>query len=124
MHILVCNSGSSSLKFSLFEAKGEQLLAEGGIDWSTTPTRLVVRCTGQPEVREAYPGHRHARGCDHCTRDPAVVDPLIRQITGKEVPERLKGPFAYIELTNRLYSPCERHRRRCIQINTVAQDLG
>ena len=60
MHILVCNSGSSSLKFSLFEAKGEQLLAEGGIDWSTTPTRLVVRCTGQPEVREAYPGYRHA----------------------------------------------------------------
>ena len=52
MHILVCNTGSSSLKFSLFEAEGEQLLAEGGIDWSTTPTRLVVRCTGQPEVRE------------------------------------------------------------------------
>jgi acetate kinase len=60
MHILVCNSGSSSLKFSLFEAKGEQLLAEGGIDWSTTPTRLVVRCTGQPEVREELTLQRHA----------------------------------------------------------------
>jgi hypothetical protein len=52
MPILVCNSGSSSLKFSLFEAADERLLAEGGSDWSTTPTRLVVRFTGQPEVCE------------------------------------------------------------------------
>ena len=37
MKILVCNAGSSSLKFSLFEAEGELLLAEGGIDWSTKP---------------------------------------------------------------------------------------
>ena len=40
MKILVCNAGSSSLKFSLFEAEGELLLAEGGIDWTTKPTRL------------------------------------------------------------------------------------
>jgi acetate kinase len=60
MHILVCNSGSSSLKFSLFEAEGERLLAEGGIDWSTTPTRLVVRCMGQPEVREELTLQHHA----------------------------------------------------------------
>jgi acetate kinase len=60
MHVLVCNSGSSSLKFSLFEAKGEQLLAEGGIDWSTTPPRLVVRCTGQPEMREELTLQQHA----------------------------------------------------------------
>jgi acetate kinase len=36
------------------------LLAEGGIDWSTTPTRLVVRCTGQPEVREELTLQHHA----------------------------------------------------------------
>jgi len=52
MKILVCNSGSSSLKFSLFEAKDEALLAEGSIDWTTTPTRLIFQCRGQPEVRE------------------------------------------------------------------------
>jgi acetate kinase len=52
MNILVCNAGSSTLKFSLFEAEGERLLAEGGIDWSTPPTRLTVRCPGQPEVHE------------------------------------------------------------------------
>ena len=52
MKILVCNSGSSSLKFSLFEADQESLLAEGNIDWTTRPTRLVFRRPGQPEIRE------------------------------------------------------------------------
>src|SRR5215831_12765858 len=60
MKTLVCNAGSSSLKFSLFEAEGELLLAEGGIDWSTTPNRLVVRCTGQPEAREELTLRHHA----------------------------------------------------------------
>ena len=31
--ILVCNAGSSSFKFSLFDAEDEVLLADGGIDW-------------------------------------------------------------------------------------------
>jgi len=62
MHILVCNAGSSSLKFSLFEAEGELLLAEGGIDWSSTPTQLIVRCTGQPEAREELTLQHHADG--------------------------------------------------------------
>jgi len=35
MRILACNSGSSSLKFSLFEAEQELLLAEDSIDWTT-----------------------------------------------------------------------------------------
>jgi acetate kinase len=60
MNILVCNAGSSTLKFSLFEAEGELLLAEGGIDWSTQPTRLVLRCAGQPEVREELALQHHA----------------------------------------------------------------
>jgi acetate kinase len=60
MHILVCNTGSSTLKCSLFEAEGERLLAEGGIDWSTPPPRLVLRCAGQPEIREELALHHHA----------------------------------------------------------------
>ena len=60
MKILVCNAGSSSLKFSLFEAEGELLLAEGGIDWTTKPTRLVFRRTGQQEVREELKLEKHA----------------------------------------------------------------
>lgn len=59
MKILVCNSGSSSLKFSLIETKGEVLLAEGIIDWTTQPTRLVLRCHGQPEVQEELALQEH-----------------------------------------------------------------
>jgi len=60
MKILVCNAGSSSLKFSLFEAEGEQLLAEGGIDWTTKPTRLVFHRTGHQEIREELKLEKHA----------------------------------------------------------------
>lgn len=52
MKIGVCNSGSSSVKFSLVEAEQEMTLAEGSIDWTTRPTRLVFRRPGQPEIRE------------------------------------------------------------------------
>src|SRR5690242_5000417 len=52
MKIFVCNSGSSSLKFSLFEAQTETLLAEGGVDWTTMPTRLVLRFPDNAELRE------------------------------------------------------------------------
>src|SRR5208282_2453095 len=52
MKIGVCNSGSSSLKFSLFEADQELLLADGSIDWATQPTQLKLRYPGQPEIRE------------------------------------------------------------------------
>jgi acetate kinase len=58
--ILVCNAGSSSLKFSLFEAEGELLLAEGGIDWTSKPTRLVFRRTGRQEIREELKLEKHA----------------------------------------------------------------
>jgi len=60
MKILVCNAGSSSLKFSLFEAEGELLLAEGGIDWTTKPTRLVFRRTGHQEIRAELKLEKHA----------------------------------------------------------------
>jgi acetate kinase len=59
MKILVCNSGSSSLKFSLFEAEDELLLAEGGIDWTAKPTRLVFRRPGQPDIREELDLQEH-----------------------------------------------------------------
>ena len=62
MKILVCNSGSSSLKVSLFEAERELLLAEGHIDWTTKPTRLVFCRPGEPELREELEvgGHSEA----------------------------------------------------------------
>src|SRR6476659_10839470 len=68
--ILVCNAGSSSLKFSLFDAEEEVLLAEGGIDWIRKPTRLVFRRTGQPEIRQQLNLEKHA---DAATR---ILDDL------------------------------------------------
>src|SRR5258705_5584529 len=58
--ILVCNAGSSSLKFSLFDAEDEALLADGGIDWIRKPTRLIFRRAGQPEIREELKLEKHA----------------------------------------------------------------
>src|SRR4030095_922634 len=58
--ILVCNAGSSSLKFSLFDAEDEGLLADGGIDWLTKPARLVFRVANQPEIREELKLKKHA----------------------------------------------------------------
>jgi acetate kinase len=46
MNILVINAGSSTLKFSLIEAQGEQVLAWGLADWSEQPARLVVHRPG------------------------------------------------------------------------------
>jgi acetate kinase len=58
--ILVCNEGSSSLKFSLFDAEDELLLADGGIDWLRKPAQLVFRGANQPEIREELKLEKHA----------------------------------------------------------------
>jgi acetate kinase len=60
MKILVCNAGSSSFKFSLFEGEGDILLAEGSIDWTTKPTQLVYRRTGYQEIRQELKLEKHA----------------------------------------------------------------
>jgi acetate kinase len=58
--ILVCNAGSSSFKFSLFDAEDEVLMADGGIDWIRKPTRLVFRRADQPEIREELKLEKYA----------------------------------------------------------------
>jgi acetate kinase len=58
--ILVCNAGSSSFKFSFFDAQDEVLLAEGGIDWLRKPTRLLFRQADRPEIREDLKLEKHA----------------------------------------------------------------
>src|SRR6476646_2968185 len=58
--ILVCNAGSSSLKFSLFDAEDEVLLADGGVDWLRKPARLLFRGANQPEIREELKLEKHA----------------------------------------------------------------
>jgi acetate kinase len=84
MKILVCNAGSSSLKFSLFESEGELLLAEGGIDWTTKPTRLVFRRSGQQEVREELKLQKHsdaaARILDDLQAGPSALLHVIGEL--------------------------------------------
>jgi len=58
--ILVCNAGSSSLKFSLFDAEEEVLLVDGGIDWLRKPARLVFRRANQPEIQAELKLEKHA----------------------------------------------------------------
>ena len=58
--ILVCNAGSSSLKFSLFDAEDEVLVADGGIDWLKKPAQVVFRRPKQPEIREDLRLEKHA----------------------------------------------------------------
>jgi acetate kinase len=58
--ILVCNAGSSSLKFSLFNAEDELLLADGGVDWLRKPARLLFRGANQPEIRGELKLEKHA----------------------------------------------------------------
>jgi acetate kinase len=58
--ILVCNAGSSSFKFSFFDAEDEVLLAEGGIDWLRKPTRLLFRQADRQEIREDLKLEKHA----------------------------------------------------------------
>jgi acetate kinase len=59
MNVLVCNAGSSSLKFCLREAEGERLLLDGAIDWSSKAARLVPRPPGRPAVTRDLRVRRH-----------------------------------------------------------------
>jgi acetate kinase len=79
--ILVCNAGSSSLKFSLFDAEQEVLLADGGIDWLRKPARLVFRGVNQPEIREELKLEKHADAAARILDDlqagsPAALETL------------------------------------------------
>ncbi len=59
MKVLVLNAGSSSLKFSLYESEGEQVLGEGAADWSRDPARLTVRRAGAAEIRSDLQVRHH-----------------------------------------------------------------
>jgi acetate kinase len=60
--VLVVNTGSSTVKFSLIESDGEAVLLEGLADWSAHPPRLEVRRPGAPpaDVPLDVRGHSEA----------------------------------------------------------------
>jgi acetate kinase len=60
MKILVLNTGSSTVKFSLIESDGGAVLLEGLADWSATPARLEVHQSGAAPLREGLQVRRTA----------------------------------------------------------------
>ena len=46
MKILVLNTGSSTVKFSLIESAGEATLLDGLADWFASPAKLTVHQPG------------------------------------------------------------------------------
>jgi acetate kinase len=78
MKILVVNTGSSTVKFSLIESDDETVLLEGLADWSAQPPRLEVRHAGGSPERRPLDAGRHgeavARILEHLARlDVAAV---------------------------------------------------
>lgn len=80
MSILVINAGSSSLKFSLFDAEARAVLASGHVDW-TDPDRgpeLVVRTASGRSSQTPIEGSDHRSAASLAIRtlfeadDPAV----------------------------------------------------
>src|SRR5262245_36419243 len=69
MKVLICNAGSSTLKFSLFEAETERLLADGAIDWTKSPARLSLRRAGQSEVRAEMAVGQHGEAIARILND-------------------------------------------------------
>jgi acetate kinase len=59
MKVVVINTGSSTLKFSLIESDGEQVLVDGQADWASPPARLTVRRPGQPPSVSELPEAGH-----------------------------------------------------------------
>jgi acetate kinase len=55
MQILVLNTGSSSVKFSLIESDAEQVLLDGHADWSVDPARFEVRRAGESPQSHGFP---------------------------------------------------------------------
>jgi hypothetical protein len=81
------------------------LLAVGGIDWSTTPTRVVVRSTGQPEAREERTLQHHADALAYIldTLQAGPAAPLPRVVSSAHTGLIMLGD-----------NPGARYRSRCI----------
>jgi acetate kinase len=91
MKILVINTGSSTVKFSLVESGGEALLLEGVADWGSQPPRLEVQRPGAAPLREGLQvgstADAVARVLGRLTHGepPLIADPLEVTAVGHRV---------------------------------------
>ncbi len=78
MSILVLNTGSSSLKFALFDAEARETAASGEVDWHGPgrPAELIVRPEGGPERRSP---------CD--VSDPGAAAELAIRAVAESAPD-------------------------------------
>lgn len=70
MKILVLNTGSSTVKFSVVESDGERVLLDGLADWSSHPARLTLRREGAEAAASTLPETGHG----------AAVTQILRQL--------------------------------------------
>jgi len=74
MHILVLNSGSSSIKFELFNSQGWQALISGEVERIGSPdARLRIHCSGAPEEEKKELGQ-----ADHRQGFASISDALVQ----------------------------------------------
>jgi acetate kinase len=82
MKVLVLNTGSSSLKYSLFESDGERLLGDGIADWSQQPARLTMRRPGQADASSEVDLSHHGDAVGRVLRELTQgKPPLLRQLS-------------------------------------------
>ncbi len=65
MKVLVLNTGSSTVKFSVLESEGEQTILDGQADWSRRPAQLVLRAAGSEPVVSQLEAVRHGAAIAH-----------------------------------------------------------
>lgn len=74
MQILVLNTGSSSVKFSVIESEGERLVLSGQADWSALPAKFVLHRPGAEPLKATLQADTHTAGVAHIL---AEVAPMV-----------------------------------------------
>jgi acetate kinase len=74
MQILVLNTGSSSVKFSVIETEGERLVLSGQADWLALPAKFVLNRPGAEPLRATLQADTHSAAVTHILEE---ITPMI-----------------------------------------------
>jgi hypothetical protein len=80
-NVLICNAGSSSIKFSLIRAERERTLADVEIEWTAEAASMTVRRDAQPDMRKQLALRSHT---------DAVVRVLSELQLGESAPSAMR----------------------------------
>jgi len=80
MQILVLNTGSSSVKFSVIEAEGEQMVLSGQADWSPLPAKFVLHRPGLEAVKATLQADTQSDAVTHILDEIAPIITDLGQI--------------------------------------------